>query len=131
MRRHGEREEAVAERGGDALRRRVPARKLAPPQRKEAGRGGGFVVKAAAPGLRTRGAEAEAGGGLDGEPAEAGEGAALAVAGAKQAEDEATCSLGRSAVRSSPPTASATEARICVSGPRILMAPRSNQSCIA
>src|SRR6185312_17127666 len=31
MRRHGGREEAAAERGGDALRRRVPARKLAPP----------------------------------------------------------------------------------------------------
>ena len=131
MRRHGRWEKAATGRGGSALRRRIPARKLAPPQRKEAGRGGGFIVKAAAPGLRTRGAEAEAGGGLDGEPAEAGEGEALAVAGAQQTEDVAMSSLGRSAVRSSPPTASATEARICVSGPRILMALRSNQSCIA
>jgi len=31
MQQHGGREEAVAERGGAALRRRVPARKLAPP----------------------------------------------------------------------------------------------------
>jgi len=53
---------------------RVQAR---PAQRKEAGRGGGFVVKAAAPGF-----ECEAGGGLDGEPAAADEGAALAVTGA-------------------------------------------------
>ena len=45
--------------------------------------------------------EAEAGGGLDGEPAAADEGAVLAVAGAEQAEDEARSSLGRSALRSS------------------------------
>ena len=54
-----------------------------------------------------------AGGGLDDELAAADEGAALAVAGAEHAEDEARSSSGRSAVRSSPPMASATEARSC------------------
>ena len=65
-----------------------------------------------APGVEHE-AEAEAGGGLDGEPAAADEGAALAVAGAEHAEDEARSSSGRSAVRSSPPMASATEAMSC------------------
>ena len=57
--------------------------------------------------------EAEEGGGLDGKPVAAGEGATLVVVGAKQGEDEATSSSGWSVVWSSSPTASATEARIC------------------
>ena len=57
--------------------------------------------------------EVEEGGGLDGKPVAAGEGATLVVAGAKQAEDEVTSSSGWSVVWSSSPTASATEARIC------------------
>ena len=43
-----------------------------------------------------RGFECEAGGGLDGEPTAADEGATPAVAGAKQAEDEARSSSWRS-----------------------------------
>ncbi|KAG2562935.1 hypothetical protein PVAP13_8KG303833 [Panicum virgatum] len=50
---------------------------------------------------RASSARRSVGGGLDGEPAVADEGAVLAVAGAEQAEDEARSSLGRSALRSS------------------------------
>ena len=54
-------------------------------------RGECFVVKGVAPGRRARGG---GGGGLDGEPAEADEGAVLAVAGAEHAEDECEELLG-------------------------------------
>ena len=80
MRRRGGREEAAAGRGGVALCHCAPVRKLMPPQRKEAGRGGGFVVKAATPGFERK---AEVGGGLDGELAAVDKGAAHAAVRAK------------------------------------------------
>jgi len=84
--------------------------------RRRRGRRQGEVEASSSKQLRLgseRKVEAEEGGGLDGKPVAAGEGATLVVAGAKQAEDEATSSSGWSVVWSSSPTASATEARIC------------------